>query len=241
MRDRVNDNRETERQQYIVFILLTLSHFLSFLCRSVLVGNSENFCHENQTWRYPHPICQRKDAMCVYVCDYFCRLYLRSRKFHFLKITREKCEVMKCLCVHVEYGRDQLEVPALCAMCLCMHTSISASNLGKMIECERGNERWRLCGWACRSGGDYVALCWISLNVHHNNWSYCVFKNLACHLQDEKKIQLLHSAWGHYGWFHNWGVNCLLHLQTTCMSFTHIYIWKLKDTPSNSAVFIYFY
>ncbi|XP_036451483.1 beta-2-glycoprotein 1-like [Colossoma macropomum] len=26
---------------------------------SVLVGNSENFCHENQTWRYPHPICQR--------------------------------------------------------------------------------------------------------------------------------------------------------------------------------------
>ncbi|XP_076826991.1 beta-2-glycoprotein 1-like isoform X2 [Brachyhypopomus gauderio] len=26
---------------------------------SVLVGHSENFCHENQTWRYPHPICQR--------------------------------------------------------------------------------------------------------------------------------------------------------------------------------------
>uniref|UniRef100_A0A4W4FNQ5 Beta-2-glycoprotein 1 n=1 Tax=Electrophorus electricus TaxID=8005 RepID=A0A4W4FNQ5_ELEEL len=26
---------------------------------SVLVGHSENFCHENQTWRYPHPICRR--------------------------------------------------------------------------------------------------------------------------------------------------------------------------------------
>ncbi|KAF5904472.1 beta-2-glycoprotein 1-like, partial [Clarias magur] len=26
---------------------------------SVLVGNSENVCHEGQTWRYPHPICQR--------------------------------------------------------------------------------------------------------------------------------------------------------------------------------------
>ncbi|KAL4616715.1 beta-2-glycoprotein 1-like [Arapaima gigas] len=24
-----------------------------------LVGNSENFCQENQTWQYPHPICQR--------------------------------------------------------------------------------------------------------------------------------------------------------------------------------------
>ncbi|KPP74637.1 beta-2-glycoprotein 1-like [Scleropages formosus] len=24
-----------------------------------LVGNSENFCLENQTWQYPHPICQR--------------------------------------------------------------------------------------------------------------------------------------------------------------------------------------
>ncbi|KAI5620414.1 beta-2-glycoprotein 1 [Silurus asotus] len=26
---------------------------------SVLVGNSENVCHKDQTWRYPHPICQR--------------------------------------------------------------------------------------------------------------------------------------------------------------------------------------
>ncbi|XP_048117223.1 beta-2-glycoprotein 1-like isoform X1 [Alosa alosa] len=25
----------------------------------VLFGNSENFCHSNQTWHYPHPICQR--------------------------------------------------------------------------------------------------------------------------------------------------------------------------------------
>uniref|UniRef100_A0A672LKB3 Beta-2-glycoprotein 1 n=2 Tax=Sinocyclocheilus grahami TaxID=75366 RepID=A0A672LKB3_SINGR len=26
---------------------------------SVLIGNSENICHENQTWQYPHPICRR--------------------------------------------------------------------------------------------------------------------------------------------------------------------------------------
>ncbi|KAI4895515.1 hypothetical protein NFI96_007860 [Prochilodus magdalenae] len=25
---------------------------------SMLVGTSENACQENQTWRYPHPICQ---------------------------------------------------------------------------------------------------------------------------------------------------------------------------------------
>ncbi|XP_058603027.1 beta-2-glycoprotein 1-like isoform X4 [Onychostoma macrolepis] len=26
---------------------------------SVLIGNSENICHEKQTWQYPHPICRR--------------------------------------------------------------------------------------------------------------------------------------------------------------------------------------
>lgn len=26
---------------------------------SVLIGNSENICYENQTWQYPHPICRR--------------------------------------------------------------------------------------------------------------------------------------------------------------------------------------
>lgn len=26
---------------------------------SVLIGNSENICHKNQTWQYPHPICRR--------------------------------------------------------------------------------------------------------------------------------------------------------------------------------------
>ncbi|XP_053536968.1 beta-2-glycoprotein 1-like isoform X1 [Ictalurus punctatus] len=26
---------------------------------SVLVGSSENFCHKDQTWRYPQPVCQR--------------------------------------------------------------------------------------------------------------------------------------------------------------------------------------
>lgn len=81
----------------------------------------------------------------------------------------------------------------------CVFVSISVTDLGKMLECNRESERWRLCGRVCRSGGYCTALCWISLNVHQIVCSYCVFKNLACHLQEIKKIQLLHSAWGHMG------------------------------------------
>ncbi|XP_055067773.2 beta-2-glycoprotein 1-like isoform X1 [Misgurnus anguillicaudatus] len=34
---------------------------IQYKCASgyVLVGHSENMCHENQTWQYPHPICRR--------------------------------------------------------------------------------------------------------------------------------------------------------------------------------------
>uniref|UniRef100_A0AAY4A430 Beta-2-glycoprotein 1 n=2 Tax=Denticeps clupeoides TaxID=299321 RepID=A0AAY4A430_9TELE len=38
-----------------------VGYFIHYSCPpgDVLVGNSENFCHLNQTWHYPHPICQR--------------------------------------------------------------------------------------------------------------------------------------------------------------------------------------
>ncbi|TRY59480.1 hypothetical protein DNTS_017873, partial [Danionella cerebrum] len=40
---------------------VTLGSTVKYQCEpgSVLIGNSENFCQENQTWQYPHPICQR--------------------------------------------------------------------------------------------------------------------------------------------------------------------------------------
>lgn len=42
-------------------------------CRADIVGSSENFCQDNQTWQYPHPICKSK---CIlhwpHVCDQAC-------------------------------------------------------------------------------------------------------------------------------------------------------------------------
>ncbi|XP_063054101.1 beta-2-glycoprotein 1-like [Engraulis encrasicolus] len=39
----------------------TVGATISYSCPTgyVLVGNSENVCHSNQTWHFPHPICQR--------------------------------------------------------------------------------------------------------------------------------------------------------------------------------------
>ncbi|KAL2083993.1 hypothetical protein ACEWY4_019511 [Coilia grayii] len=39
----------------------TVGTTIRYSCPSgyVLVGNSENVCHSNQTWHFPHPICQR--------------------------------------------------------------------------------------------------------------------------------------------------------------------------------------
>lgn len=31
-------------------------------CRADIVGSSENYCQDNQTWQYPHPICKSKCA-----------------------------------------------------------------------------------------------------------------------------------------------------------------------------------
>lgn len=44
----------------------SVSITLSLLsCRADIVGSSENFCQDNQTWQYPHPICKSK---CAAVC-----------------------------------------------------------------------------------------------------------------------------------------------------------------------------
>ncbi|TKS82166.1 Protein lev-9 [Collichthys lucidus] len=48
----------------------------SCLSGADIVGSSENFCQDNQTWQYPHPICKSKCAasctVCVCVCVSLC-------------------------------------------------------------------------------------------------------------------------------------------------------------------------
>ncbi len=41
-------------------------------CRAEIVGSSENFCQENQTWQYPHPICKSKCALAMVVWACMC-------------------------------------------------------------------------------------------------------------------------------------------------------------------------
>uniref|UniRef100_A0A3B5AV61 Beta-2-glycoprotein 1 n=1 Tax=Stegastes partitus TaxID=144197 RepID=A0A3B5AV61_9TELE len=38
---------------------ICLHHSAFSLCRADIVGSSENFCQENRTWQYPHPICKK--------------------------------------------------------------------------------------------------------------------------------------------------------------------------------------
>uniref|UniRef100_I3K4P2 Beta-2-glycoprotein 1 n=1 Tax=Oreochromis niloticus TaxID=8128 RepID=I3K4P2_ORENI len=37
---------------------------IRYSCLADIVGSRENFCQENQTWQYPHPICKSKRAGC---------------------------------------------------------------------------------------------------------------------------------------------------------------------------------
>uniref|UniRef100_A0A3Q3J5D0 Beta-2-glycoprotein 1 n=1 Tax=Monopterus albus TaxID=43700 RepID=A0A3Q3J5D0_MONAL len=37
----------------------TVGTFIHYSCLADIVGSSENFCQDNQTWQYPHPICKK--------------------------------------------------------------------------------------------------------------------------------------------------------------------------------------
>lgn len=70
-------------------------------CRADIVGSSENYCQDNQTWQYPHPICKSKCAavyliLATHVREYAC-VSLRPRGS--FKINRRNALHVGLLCV----------------------------------------------------------------------------------------------------------------------------------------------
>lgn len=147
---------------------------------------------------------------CVHLCDYSCRLYLKSTNVHLKKNYKGEISGDK-MCVHVEHGRDRVEVSALCAVCLCIDTcewvcicKYFCYKFGKMFAREDD----------CVGG--FVGVEDTMLPSAGSVWTStcCVFKKTCLPPAGYEKIQqLLYSAWGHISLFHHRGAFCILPLQ----------------------------
>lgn len=83
------------------------------LHRAEIVGSRENYCQDNQTWQYPHPICKGR---CAAVCGRMpCTCHVRFKRgpvFNELIIARDSlCSTAGLFkeCTHYQaYSKDVL-------------------------------------------------------------------------------------------------------------------------------------